>query len=92
MTIGSIVSASGLGRLRRQQRRHQVQRPLRDDKPADAAEDRQQARFAEQLADELSASRADRQPDRHLAGASRAPRASSRFAMFAHGDQQHERR
>ena len=30
---------------------------------------REQARFAEQLADELAAARADRQPDRHLAGA-----------------------
>ena len=67
---------------RRQQRRHQVQRPLRDEQAADAAEEREQARFAEQL--RISCPRPAPIDSRTAISPARAaPRASSRLAMFA---------
>ena len=66
--------------LLRQDRGHQVQRPLRDEEAADAAEDGEQARLAEQLPDQLPAAGADRQAHGHLARPRRgsAPAAGSR--------------
>ena len=77
-------------RLSRQERGHQVQRPLGDDEAAEAAEDREETRLAEQLPHELSASRANRQPDRHLARARGAARQQQVRDVRAR-NQQHER-
>ena len=80
-----------VGGLRRQHRRYQIQRPARDEDAADAAKDGEQARFPEQLTDQLAAARADRQPDGHLAGARGAAREQQVRDVRA-GDHEHERR
>ena len=67
MTAGSMRHLQRVDRLHRQHHGHEIERPLRDSEPADAAEQREQARLAQQLPDQLPAPGADRQPDRHLA-------------------------
>ena len=78
----------GLGR---QQCADPVQRPLRDDQAGNAAERRQQARFGEQLSNELCAAGADRETDRHFAGAGRRT-GEQQVRDVRAGDDEHERR
>ena len=81
-TVPSMLNLSVLA-SDRQQRENQVQRPLGDEDAREAAGNGQQDHgLGQQLDDELPATRADRQPDGHLAERA-AARASRRLAMLA---------